>query len=145
MTNPQILRLCALYETLKDRDYAFVYPSQLIGNYALERSKVLTIDYMLSNVILAEIKESGITEKHVFYFGIMTVDAIKILRESLLKYQFAEKDKKLIIHYTQHNDGTADLMPELQKQFTDVASVNFKKMTKYNIVTEPSIISNDDE
>lgn len=144
-TNPQILRLCALYETLKDRDYAFVYPSQLIGNYALERSKVLTIDYMLSNVILAEIKESGITEKHVFYFGIMTVDAIKILRESLLKYQFAEKDKKLIIHYTQHNDGTADLMPELQKQFTDVASVNFKKMTKYNIVTEPSIISNDNE
>lgn len=145
LTNPQILRLCALYETLKDSEYAFVYPSQLIGNYALERSKILTIDYMLSNVILTEIKESGATEKHVFYFGVMTVDAIKILRESLLKYQFAEKDKKLVIHYTQHNDETADLMPELQKQFTDVASVSFKKMTKYNIATEPAIISNEDE
>lgn len=145
LTNPQILRLCALYETLKDCDYAFVYPSQLIGNYALERSKVLTIDYMLSNVILTEIKKDGATEKHVFYFGIMTVDAVKILRESLLKYQFAENDKKLVIHYTQHNDRTADLIHEFEKQFTDVSSVSFKRMSKYNLTTEPSIISNEDE
>lgn len=145
LTNPQILRLCALYETLKDCEYTFVYPSQLIGNYALERSKILTIDYMLSNVILTEIKKAGITEKHVFYFGIMTVDAIKILRESLLKYQFAENDKKLVVHYTQNNAGTADLAPEFQKQFTDVDSVSFKKMSKYNLTTQPAIISNEDE
>ena len=145
LTNPQILRLCSLYETLKDRNYTFVYPSQLIGNNALERSKVLTIDYMLSNIILTEIKEKNAIEKHVFYFGKMSVDAIRVLRECLLKYQFAENDKELIIHYSQSDDITADLKPEFHKLFHDVPSVSFKRLSKYNISTEPSLISNDDE
>lgn len=144
LTNPQILRLCSMYEALKGHEYKFVYPSQLIGNNALERLPVLTIEYMLSNVILAEVTENDAVEKHVFYFGIMTVDAIKVLRESLLKYQFLEKDKKLVVHYSKMNDTTTDIMPELKKQFPDVSSVIFKVLAKLDLTAEPSIISNND-
>lgn len=66
------------------------------------------------------------------------------MRESLLKYQFLEKDKKLVVHYSKKNDTTTDIMPELKKQFSDVSSVMFNVLAKLDLTTEPSIISNND-
>lgn len=145
LTNPQILRLCSLLESSeKYKDFKFIYPSQLIKNKPLVKTNVLSIEYMMSNIIVAE----GVTiqnsqkELIVYYFGTMNIESFKIIYEALTLYNLVENGMTLSLFYYNNNDKVREILPELKKIFSDV-SVKPKLLNRLDIKTEPSILKDE--
>lgn len=144
LNNPRILRLCSIASVLKDNTYKyeFYYPSQLINNKPFEMSKVLTIDYALSDIIMAERKKGSKSEKVVFYFGAMNLEAINTLKDALTMYNMMEAKKTLIIYHYEEDASTREIIPDAKKLFEKV-KVTFNSMDHFDLTTEPAIIKNE--
>jgi hypothetical protein len=144
LSNLRILRLCSIASVLKDNTYKyeFYYPSQLINNKPFEMSKVLTIDYALSDIIMAERKKGAKSEKVVFYFGAMNLEAINTLKDALTMYNMMEAKKSLIIYHYEGDASTREIMPDAKKLFGKVKVV-FISMDHFDLTTEPAIIKNE--
>lgn len=142
LTNPQILRLCSLLEsTKKYKNFKFIYPSQLIRNKPLVKTDVLSIEYLKSNIIVAEGIASKNSQKEliVYYFGKMSVESFNIIYEALMLYNLVENGMILSFYYYDNNDRTREILPELKKVFKDV-NVCSKQLNKLDIKTEPTIL-----
>ena len=143
LTNPRIIRLCSMATELNngDYDYNFIYPSQLINGKPLKRSKVLSVDYMSSNIILAERtpKNGGEKESVVFYFGSMKDDAFESLYEALTMYNIIEDNKNLIVFHYEDDEKTRIVEPEAKKKFKDV-NVSFVALQQFDLKNEPAIL-----
>lgn len=101
LANPQILRLCSMLETIrKYSDFKFIYPSQLIKNKPLVKTDVLSIEYMMSNIIVAEgVYNNSTKELIVYYFGNMNVDSFRIIYEALTLYNLVENEMVVSFYY----------------------------------------------
>ena len=144
LTNPKIIRLCSMATILQDNayDYKFVYPSQLIKDKPLSRTKVLTIEYALSDFILAEREKKaskGEKECVIFYFGQIRQEAFMSMHEALTMFNFLEVDKNLIIYHYEDSDDSRIVMSDLEKYFSNV-KVSFEPMTRFELSKEPAII-----
>ena len=144
LDNSKILKLCYIYDIVKSGEIRFLYPSQLIGNKPVRRSSILTIDYILSNIILAEKKANNGSSNIVFYFGQFTVAAFKLLYAALLQYQFLDADKDLTIYHYDNSDQNRKIKPEIQNIFKGV-SLSLLKMNHYQLNNVPPILENDEE
>lgn len=144
LDNTKILKLCSIYDIVKSGEIRFLYPSQLIGNKPVRRSSILTIDYILSNIILAEKKVNNGSSNIVFYFGQFTVAAFKLLYAALLQYQFLDADKDLTIYHYDNSDQNRKIKPEIQNIFKGV-SLSLLKMNHYQLNNVPPILENDEE
>lgn len=141
LTNPRIVRLCSIANVIKDGGYSFVYPSQLISGRPLVRSKVLSIDYAVSNIIYAERTKETKKSSIVFYFGKMNLTNLNILKDSLTMYNLIEAEKDLIIYYYDDNETTRTILPDAYKVFKDLKA-KFKVLERYDLNHEPSILKN---
>ena len=141
LANPQILRLCSMLETVrKYSDFKFIYPSQLIKNKPLVKTDVLSIEYMMSNIIVAEgVYNNSTKELIVYYFGNMNVDSFRIIYEALTLYNLVENEMVVSFYYYESNDRTREILPELKKIFKDV-KIYPKQLNRLNINTEPAIL-----
>ena len=144
LTNPQIIRLCAVAEQISKGGYQFVYPSQLLNDRPLVRSKILSVEYATSNTILAERINKDKYESVIFYFGLISIDAFRSLYESLIMYNILECEKKVMIYYYENNIKIREITPEIKKIFKDV-DLELKALTHYTISIEPSIIKDYDD
>ena len=141
LANPQILRLCSMLETIrKYSEFKFIYPSQLIRNKPLVKTRVLSIEYMMSKIIVAEgVNNNSTKELIVYYFGKMSVDAFRIIYEALTLYNLVENEMVVSFYYYESNDRTREILPELKKIFKDV-KIYPKQLNRLNINTEPAIL-----
>ncbi len=146
LANPQILRLCSLLESSKKySDFKFIYPSQLIKNKPLVKTDVLSIEYMISNIIVAEgINKDSKKELIVYYFGNMSVDSFRIIYEALTLYNLVENGMLVSLYYYENHDKVREILPELNKIFKEV-DVKPKQLNKFNINTEPAILKEENE
>lgn len=141
LTNPRIVRLCAIAKIVEEGSYSFVYPSQIIKDRPLVRSKVLSIEYAMSNIIFAEQTVGEKKNSVVFYLGRMNLDNLRILKESLTLYNLIEEDKDLIIYHYDDDETTRTIIPDVRKEF-GMLHVDFKALDHYDISKEPSILKN---
>ncbi|MCM1140070.1 MAG: hypothetical protein NC453_16000 [Muribaculum sp.] len=141
-SNPQIIKLCGVADeiTKKDANYKFVYPSQLIEGRPLERTKVLTIEYALSDIILAERFHEGKNENVVFFMGQLSIQALNCLHQALTLYNFLEKDKTLVIFYHGSTIEKRKIIAEAQRIF-DGINLQMKSLPKFDLSSEPYIIN----
>lgn len=146
LTNPRIVRLCSVANVIKDEDYTFVYPSQLLNGRPLVRSKVLSIEYAVSNIIYAEKSSGNKNSSVVFYFGKVDLKNMAILKDSLKMYNLIESGKELIVYYYEDDDTTRTILPDVKKKFNgaDDIDVKFKVLEHYDIMREPTILKNCD-
>lgn len=147
LTNPRIVRLCSIASVIKDGTYNFVYPSQLLNGRPLVRSKVLSIEYAVSNIIYAERDKDCKKSSIVFYFGKVDLVNMSILKDSLKMYNLIESGKELIIYHYENDESTRTILPDVKKKFkgADDIDVKFKTLEHYDIMQEPAILKNCDD
>lgn len=142
LTNPRIIKLCGVADEISKNhaEYKFVYPSQLIGGRPLERTKVLTIEYALSDIILAERCYEGKYENVVFFMGQLSIPALNCLHQALTLYNFLEKDKTLVIFYHGSAIDARKITAEAQRIFGGI-NLQMKSLPKFDLSSEPSVIN----
>lgn len=137
-TNDRIVTLCSILGVVKKEKLEFYYPSQIIGNRTATYSKVLTCNYMCSDIILAR-KINKSNKKYVFYLGSMDSRGLKVLHSCLSMFQYAVKGENLTILYNHKDDEFRKIENDVKSEYEGV-KVEFKPFGDYSIQTEPSII-----
>lgn len=149
LSNPRILRLCALAEIIQKSKYSYryIYPSQLLGDRPVVKSTVLTIEYAMSDFILAERSKKGETQLVVFFLGKLSSIGFKCLYEALIMYNLLEQGKKTIIYYYGSDAENRVALSEGKRRFKEIDS-DFRALTMFNFNTEPALLNknhDDDE
>lgn len=145
LDNRRIVQLCAMYDALKVfSDYNFVYPAGIIDNVAIEQSKVLSVEYMMSNIIIVECEKDGNASSVVFYFGEMTEANMALLMSFLSKYQRIEQKKPLLVYYYDKSDSVLDVMNSYKSKKDYKEILEFKKLAHYSFDSEPQTIANNE-
>lgn len=145
LDNRRITRLCSMMEELEKFDsYGFVYPSGIIDNDVLVEHGVLSVEYMMSDIIIAEGLKNGKSSSVVFYFGQMTEIAVSSLLECLKVYQRIEDKKPLVIYYDDKRGNSLDVVNYFKEIESYKDILDFKSLPHYALNYEPSIIANND-
>ncbi len=146
LDNRRIVRLCSMIDALKGfDDYDFVYPAGIIDNEAIVENKVLSVEYMMSDIILAECKKLDKFSSVVFYFGKMTESNVNTLLEFLKVYQRVDSKKKLQIYYYDSTNVTQDVINSFKKKDCYKDIIAFNKLAHFAYNDEPSLIANDEQ
>jgi hypothetical protein len=141
--NSIILKLCSLYNAIKERqadnscEMNFYYPPILIDEAPIFRSKTLIIEYVISKIILAETKDKK--ESLVFYFGELETDYFKQLRSLLSKCSFMDKEKAIKLFIYKSHDDFRKIEPDVKKLFSDVT---FEIKSMDNLHDLPAYLKN---
>lgn len=145
LDNRRIVRLVSMLQELKKaKSYSFVYPSAINDNTQIERTKVLSVEYMMSNIILSECVGKKDTFTTVFYFGEMEIPAIETLFGFLSKYQQLDKDRSIKIYYYEHGDKTANVINHF-KGDDEYDNIKFVRMQNLAINAVPTLNTEEDE
>lgn len=136
LNNERINKLRSILEVMESRPCRFFYPSQLTGTNSGAYKEVLTLEYMFSNIILAE-ESNNNANKIVFYFGEMTYEALRILSECLNLYQFLIEDTKMTIYYYQDDDNIRKIIPSVKEKLFPKVDVSFEVLLEFQINKEP--------
>lgn len=125
--NEDILRIASIintietFETVSKREVNFFYPSSDRYNKPADRSKVLSLDYMFSKFILAEsLTQEGIEHKIVFYFGALSVNSFRRLKNALQSFGYIDKKKPLTIYSYQRNDSFRKVKQLVEQEFEEI-------------------------
>lgn len=145
LDNRRIVQLCAMVDSLNTfDDYNFVYPSGIIDNVAIEQSKVLSVEYMMSNIIIAKGDKGGKESSVVFYFGEITDANVTLLMSFLSKYQRIDKKKPLLVYYYDKSDAALDVINSFKSKEDYKDILDFKKLAHYSFDSEPHTIANNE-
>lgn len=145
LDNRRIVQLCAMHDALKTfDDYDFVYPSGIIDNVAIEQSKVLSVEYMMSNIIIAKGEKDGKESSLVFYFGKISEANMSLLMSYLSKYQRIDKKKSLLIYYYDKSDSVLDVVNSFKSKDDYKEILDFKRLAHYSFDSEPQTIANNE-
>lgn len=145
LDNRRIVKLCSMVEALNKYDsYSFVYPAGIVDNEIQVLYKVLIVEYMMSDIIIAKGVKNKKEKSLVFYFGKMTERSVSVLMDCLNVYQRAESTTPLVIYYYDSNDDTINVINSYKKKDCYKKILEFKKLTHFAYNDEPALIANDD-
>lgn len=145
LDNRRIVRLCSMVEALNKYDsYSFIYPAGIVDNEIQVLNKVLSVEYMMSDIIIAKGVKSRKEKSLVFYFGNMTENSVSVLMDCLNVYQRAESTTPLVIYYYDSNDDTINVINSYKKKDCYKKILEFEKLTHFAYNDEPALIANDD-
>ena len=146
LDNRRIVKLCAMLDALnKYDDYNFIYPAGIVENDAIVENKVLSIEYMMSDIIIAECRKGRTRASVVFYYGKMTEPSVNVLMEFLKIYQRVDSKKPLDIYYYDTTDNSIDVVNSFTKKDTYKNILKFHKLDHYAFNDEPSVMANDEQ
>lgn len=144
LDNRRIVRLVSMLQVLgKAKSFCFVYPAGINDNIQTERSEVLTVEYMMSNIIIAECQGTKEKNTTVFYFGEMEVPAVETLLSFLSKYQRLDKDRSVKIYYYENDEDTDNVTKHFKGK--DYTNIKFVRMQQLSLNSEPSLNLEEDE
>lgn len=144
LDNRRIVRLCSMFEALKMYDsFGFVYPAGIVDNDIQVLNKVLSVEYMMSDIIIAKGVKDKKEKSLVFYFGKMTESSVSLLMDCLNVYQRAESTTPLVIHYYESNSDTINVINSFKKKDYYKDILRFEKLTHFAYNDEPALIAND--
>lgn len=145
LDNRRIVQLCAMRDALKKfDDFNFVYPAGIIENVAIEQSQILSVEYMVSNIIIADAVKDGKTSSLVFYFGEISESNMSLLMKFLSQYQRIEKNNPLLIYYYDKSDTVLDVINSYKNKDDYKNILDFRKLAHYSFDSEPQTIANDE-
>ena len=143
--NRRIIKLCAMIDALKKyTSYKFAYPSGIVDNDVVGLNTVLSVEYMMSDVIIADAVKDNEVCSIAFYFGEMTESAMNSLLELLKTYQRVRENTPLVIHYSDNSDTCIDIINSFKRKESYKDIISFKKLEILSLNSEPAILSNDD-
>lgn len=127
--NHKILRLCSMHKSIEayesdndDSKIFFYYPPILIEDKPIVREQVLTIEFIFSDIVLAEARKDKVTvENIVFYFGKLEIPCFHQLKSLLTLCSFLDTDKPLLLYIYQEDDEFRKIEPDIKRIFENVS------------------------
>lgn len=96
LDNVMFMKLFALQDVLrelkKDTDITFLYASRFINEEPISRSKVLTLEYMFSDIIFAESGKGSTHKAYIFYFGQLNYISFELVYSAYSNTSLYDKD-----------------------------------------------------
>lgn len=142
MDNARITRLCALEKAVKElgEGFTFCYCPAYQDDKMEESSKVLTIEYMFSDVVLGNIIKDGQEESVVFYFGENNSKSFYMLRSALARTSIWKKGKKLHLFLYESDIEIRKIEPTIKNIFEGIDINEIEFMDSSNEL--PSFLKN---
>lgn len=137
ITNDKILQLYAVCQIVKEKSLIYYYPSQIINGRTSTYSKVLSVNYMFSDIILAKDLNND-KHKCIFYFGETDLRSLKLLHECLLLFQYVVDGENLDIYCYSQGEEFRKIVNDIKEDYEGV-EVNFRSIPKYDLTSEPEI------
>ncbi len=144
LDNRRITWLCSIIDILHSYDnYEFIYPARIIDDNPVEKNTILTIEYMMSNIVIAECTKDGKTETVVFYLSIITETTVVFIYELLMTFQCIRTGIPVCICYYDKSEKMIEVINSFKEKRKDIC-LNFRKMNHYSYDSEPACIANND-
>lgn len=142
MDNTRILRLCALEKAVKELGggFSFCYSPAYQDDKMEDNSKVLTIEYLFSDVVLGNVTKDGQEEPVVFYFGENNTKSFYMLKSALSRTSIWKKGKKLHLFLYESGIDIRKITPTIKSLFEGIEDVDIKFMDTSNEL--PSYLKN---
>lgn len=144
LDNTTFMKLFALQDVIRDLraefDLSYLYASRFIDDGPIYRSKILTIEYIYSDIIFAE---SGKGNKHkafIFYFGQLNYQSIKLVFDAYSNTSLYDKDIPISLYVYNQDDEFRKIEPDIKDDIFNGFTIDIKYMTSNNNI--PSYIQN---
>ena len=112
--------------------------------FSSKRYWTVPVEYMMSNIIIADAVKAGKTSSLVFYFGEISESNMSLLVKFLSQYQRIEKNKPLLIYYYDKSDTVLDVINSYKNKDDYKNILDFRKLAHYSFDSEPQTIANDE-
>ena len=144
LDNMRLMKLFALQTTIRElshRDsFRFVYSPRFCEDKPTERQKVLTIEYLFSDVVFAEqeIKGEGTRKElsYIFYFGDLNYNSFRMVKAAYSKTVNWDKSKEIILYVYNTDEEFRKIEPDIKENIFSEFNITIKKMQCNNNIPE---------
>ena len=144
LDNVMFMKLFVLQDVLrelkKDTDITFLYASRFINEEPISRSKVLTLEYMFSDIIFAESGKGSTHKAYIFYFGQLNYVSFELVYSAYSNTSLYDKDIPIDLYVYNKDDEFRKIESEIKERIFDGFDVKIKYMVSSNNI--PSYIQN---
>ena len=135
----------AIRELSHKDNFRFVYSPRFCEGKPTVRQKVLTIEYIFSDVVFAEqeIVEDGTRKElsYIFYFGDLNYNSFRMVKAAYSKTVNWDKSKEIILYVYNTGSEFRKIEPDIKERIFTGFKVSIKKMQYINTI--PNYIIND--
>lgn len=129
-----------LRELIKDTNFSFLYASRYIDDEPISRSKVLTIEYMFSDIIFAESGKGSTHKAYIFYFGQLNYQSFELVYNAYSNTSLYDTDIPIDLYVYNKDDEFRKIESDIKERIFDGFNVKIKYMVSNNNI--PSYIQN---
>lgn len=149
--NCRLMKLFALQNVVSDieknadNEFNYIYSPKYISSSPLLRQKTLTIEYVFSDIIFAELKQPEKTTSCIFYFGQNDLNNFRFLKEAYSKTHFWDKSFNIILYVYNTDDEFRKIENDIKINIFTGFTISIKKMACNNNIPDFLLNLNEDE
>lgn len=138
LDNARFMRLFALQSAIDgiahNENLLFTYSPRFNNGEPIVKNKCLTIEYMFSDVIFAELQSkdsaSSKTISYIFYFGDLNYNSFKLLKSAFSKTVGWDTEKEIFLYVYDADDEFRKIENDIKKRIFDQFTITIKRMVK---------------
>ena len=149
--NTRFMRLFALQTATRnikensEGEFKFLYSPKYISNATLTRLNTLTIEYMFSDIVFAEMKKASKTVSYIFYFGQNDLNSFRLLREAYSKTVLWDKSIEIFLYVYNTDDEFRKIEHDIKEHVFDGFQISVKRMSCNNAIPDFLLNLTEDE
>lgn len=140
--NTRFMRLFALQNAIRSikeqvsGEFKFSYSPRYISNEPLARQDTLTIEYIFSDVVFAELKQSQNTVSYIFYFGQLDINSFQLVKNAYSKTLLWDKSIAINLYVYNTDDEFRKIEEDIKNEVFGGFSISIKKMACNNNIPD---------
>lgn len=140
--NSRFMRLFALHNAIKSikeqtkGELQFLYSPRFISNEPLARLDALTIEYIFSDIVFAEMKQSNKTISYIFYFGRSDLSSIRFVKDAYSKTTLWDKSIEINLYVYDTDDEFRKIESDIKNEVFKGFNISIKRMACINSIPD---------
>ena len=140
--NTRFIRLFALQYAIqrikesKQGVFNFLYSPRFISNEPLARLETLTIEYIFSDIVFAEMKSPHKTTSFIFYFGRLDINSFRLVRNAYARTSLWDKSIEIILYVYNVDDEFRKIEDDIINEVFEGFTISIKKMAYNNSIPD---------
>lgn len=144
LDNTIFMKLFALQDAIRElgneTKLSFLYASRFINGEPISRNRVLTIEYIYSDIIFAESGKGDEHKAFIFYFGQLNYHSFELVYNAYSNTSLYDKDIPIFLYVYNKDNEFRKLEPDIKERIFDGFTITIKYMVSNNNI--PSYIQN---
>ena len=140
--NMRFMKLFALQNAIRninensEGEFKFLYSPRYISNMTSTRLNTLTIEYMFSDIVFAEMKQVSKSVSYIFYFGQNDLSSFRLLREAYSKTILWDKTIEIFLYVYNTDDEFRKIESDIKDNVFDGFKISIKRMACNNTIPD---------